>query len=122
MIYKSVAAVIFSVAMATSAFAQTSTQVDPGTTKPTGTSEGAMPDTKPADDTNKAPSQDNMGTTGGATGTENNDAMSADAPKANSSDAEKGGLNCKDQKSAGAAMSNDSTKPATKPQDCPTGN
>lgn len=122
MIFRSIAAVLFSVAMATSAFAQTATPVDPGATKPTGTSEGAMPDAKPADDTNKAPSQDNMGTTGGAMGTENKNAMSPDAPKANSSDAEKGGLNCKDQKSAGAAMPNDSTKPATKPQDCPTSN
>lgn len=121
MIYKSVAAVIFSIAMATSAFAQTAAPSDPAATKPTGTSEGAMPENKPADDPSKAPSQDNMGTTGGAM-TPQNDAMSPDTPKANSSDAEKGGLNCKDQKSAGATMSNDSTKPSTKPQDCPTSN
>jgi hypothetical protein len=122
MMYKTVIAAIFSVAMASSAFAQTTAPADPGAEQPTGTSEGAMPENKPADDPNKAPSQDNMGTSSGTMNAPSNDAMSPDSPKANSSDAEKGGLNCKDQKSAGAAMQNDSTKPSTKPQDCPSGN
>lgn len=118
MIYKPLTAAVFSLALAASAFAQTGTgtAVDPGATKPTGTSQGAMPDSKPADDTNTTMPD---ATTGGAIGTDKSGAMGTDAPKANSSDADKGGLNCPDTKTGTTAMSNDSTKPPTKPEDCP---
>ncbi|MCO4316568.1 hypothetical protein M8997_005180 [Phyllobacterium sp. 21LDTY02-6] len=111
MIYKTLAAAFFSVAMATSAFAQTAAPADPATSKPTGTSEGAMPENKPADEADKTPGADQSGATTGSTAT----------GTTSDSEGNKGGLNCPDIKSGQTtAMSNDSTKPPTRPQDCPT--